>query len=588
MSSNKKIIRRDPVPIPTDFPPELPPALARAYAARQVASASELDHSASALLPFSGLKGVDGATALLEKALEAQWRILVVGDFDADGATSTSVAVQALQSLGCSDVDFLVPNRFEYGYGLTPEIVEVAAERKPDLIMTVDNGISSHAGVAAAKAHGIRVLVTDHHLPAATLPEADSIVNPNQPGCGFQSKALAGVGVIFYLMLALRARLRETGWFERRNASEPKLAELLDLVALGTVADVVPLDANNRIFVAQGLARIRRGLARPGIQALIDIAGRRADRLVSSDLGFALGPRLNAAGRLDDMSVGIRCLLSMDSGQARELASRLDGFNRERRAIELEMHESALAELEQSGIGRDGELPTALCLYQPDWHEGVIGILASRIKERFHRPAIVFTDSVDGQIKGSARSIPGLHIRDALDSVAARHEGLLVKFGGHAMAAGLTLRHSDYETFRQAFVAEAERRLEKEDLQGILLSDGPLKGTEATLELAQALRFGGPWGQAFPEPVYDGVFDLVQYRVVGERHLKMVLRWPDTGGIIDAIAFNRLPEEWLDRDRRVRAAFRLDVNEFRAQVSVQLVIEHLERDSEALSDFPPR
>jgi single-stranded-DNA-specific exonuclease len=453
--------------------------------------------------------------------------------------------------------------------------VAVAAEREPHLILTVDNGISSHAGVEAAKDLGMRVLVTDHHLPAATVPPADAIVNPNQNGCGFESKALAGVGVIFYVMLALRARLRENGWFEERDIEVPKLAELLDLVALGTVADVVPLDANNRILVAQGLARIRRGLARPGIRALIDIAGRRAERLVSADMGFALGPRLNAAGRLDDMSVGIRCLLSEDEAQARELAARLDGFNRERRAIETQMNESALAELEEYGSGED-ELPTALCLYRPDWHEGVIGILASRIKERFHRPVIVFTDAADGQIKGSARSIPGLHIRDALDSVAVRHEGLLVKFGGHAMAAGLTLVREDYETFRSAFVEEARRWLSEEDLQGVILSDGPLEGAQATLELAQALRFGGPWGQAFPEPMYDGVFDVVQHRIVGERHLKMVLRWPDSGGLIDAIAFNRLPEEWLERDRRARAAFRLDVNEFRGEVTVQLVVEHLE------------
>jgi len=574
MGLNKTIVRRPPVAVPDDFPAELPPVLARAYAARQVSSARELDQSASALLPFSTLKGIDAATALLERALKEGWRVLVVGDFDADGATSTAVAVEGLRALGCETVDFLVPNRFEFGYGLTPEIVEVAATRNPDLIVTVDNGISSHAGVAAAVQRGMRVLVTDHHLPAETLPEADAIVNPNQPGCGFESKTLAGVGVAFYLMLALRTRLREAGWFDEPGIAEPNLASLLDLVALGTVADVVPLDANNRILVAQGVARIRSGRVRPGIEALIDVARRQPNQLVSSDLGFALGPRLNAAGRLDDMSIGIRCLLADDIERARALAAQLDGFNRERRAIETQMHQSALTELDD--LQEREELPPALCLYRPDWHEGVIGILASRVKDRFHRPVIVFTDASEGEIKGSARSVPGLHIRDALDAVAARHSGLLVKFGGHAMAAGLTLRQGDYERFRHAFVEEAARWLSEEDLRGVIVSDGPLNGEEVTFDLAQQLRFGGPWGQGFSEPLYDAVFELVQQRVVGERHLKLLLRWEDTGQLIDAIAFNHPAEGWLERATRVRAAFRLDINEFRGRTSVQLVVEHIE------------
>lgn len=532
-----------------------------------------LDHSLDKLLPFHQMKGIDGAVKLLCEALQQRWRILVVGDFDADGATSTTVAVKALRMLGATDVDFLVPNRFEYGYGLTPEIVAVAAERKPDLIVTVDNGISSISGVAAAQQAGIRVLVTDHHLAGESLPGAEAIVNPNQPGDTFPSKNLAGVGVIFYTMLALRSRLRELDWFEQLGINVPNLGKLLDLVALGTVADVVPLDHNNRILVAQGLARIRAGYASPGIQALCEASRRDTSRLVSSDLGFGLGPRLNAAGRMEDMTIGINCLLSENIEQARQYAVRLEELNHERRAVEGEMRDEALAEVERLNLDEEASLPFGFCLYNPDWHEGVIGILASRIKDRLHRPVIVFTDAANGDIKGSARSVKGVHIRDALDAVAATHPELLKKFGGHAMAAGLTIHAQALEEFKQAFDLEVRRHLAEEDLRGTLLSDGALSAAEATMELAARLRSEIPWGQGFVEPLFDGWFDVTSSRIVGERHIKMQLRWPDNGQVVDAIAFN-VDEALLDLNPgRVLIAYRLDINEWRGNQSLQLLID---------------
>ena len=473
-------------------------------------------------------------------------------------------------------MDFLVPNRFEYGYGLTPEIVAVAAQRRPDLIVTVDNGISSLDGVAAAEECGIRVLITDHHLPAAQLPPADAIVNPNQPQDAFPSKALAGVGVIFYVMLALRARLRANGWFDERGLTEPNLAQLLDLVALGTVADVVPLDQVNRTLVAQGLARIRSGNCCAGIQALIEVSGRSQERMVATDLGFALGPRLNAAGRMDDMSLGIRCLLTEDMQEARALAQQLDNLNHERRAVEQEMKEQALADLARMQLDDTVTLPAGLCLYDPAWHQGVIGILASRIKDQLHRPVIVFTDSSDQEIKGSARSVTGLHIRDALDAVAATHPGLLVKFGGHAMAAGLTLRRDALEVFRNAFEAEVVRQLGETPPEPQLLSDGEITPESAQLDLAEQLRLASPWGQGFAEPLFDGEFEVLQQRVVGERHLKLVLRWPQLRQTVDAIAFNADLANWPADTRRARLAYRLDVNEFRNQRSLQLIVEYME------------
>ncbi len=575
LNHRKRIVRRAAAEIPPELA-GLRPVLARVVAARQLQDSRELEHALEHLAPYHSLVGIEAAIALLADALVQRQRILVVGDFDADGATSTAVAVRALQAMGAREVDFLVPNRFEYGYGLTPEIVAVARERGPDLIVTVDNGISSIAGVRAAREAGIRVLVTDHHLPGAELPEADAIVNPNQPGDPFPSKNLAGVGVIFYLMSALRAHLREAGWFADQGIGEPNLARLLDLVALGTVADVVPLDHNNRILVAQGLARIRAGVACAGILALTEVAGRRREQLVSADLGFAVGPRLNAAGRLDDMTLGIRCLLTDEPEEARRLAFELDRLNRERRSIEEEMREQALSELKRAQWDAQERLPLGLCLYDPAWHEGVIGILASRIKERVHRPVIVFTDASNGQIKGSARSIPGLHIRDALDAIAARHPELLTKFGGHAMAAGLTLEREALAPFSGAFDQEVRRHLCAEDVEGVVLSDGALAPDEATLETAELLRNAAPWGQGFPEPLFDGEFDVVQQRVVGERHLKLVVKWPQGRSCLDVIAFNADFDQWAAAGERIRLAYRLSVNEFRGERTVQLIAEHVE------------
>ncbi|WP_263141333.1 single-stranded-DNA-specific exonuclease RecJ [Pseudomonas sp. RIT-PI-AD] len=562
-------------PLPATLPDlgDLPPLLTRLYAARGVRSAAELDKGLARLIPYGQLKGIDAAVELLVAALERRERILVVGDFDADGATASSVAMLGLRQLGAAAVDYLVPNRFEYGYGLTPEIVAVALQREPQLLVTVDNGISSLDGVAAAKAAGLRVLVTDHHLPGAELPAADAIVNPNQPGCGFPSKAMAGVGVIFYVLLALRARLRDLGWFARAGLAEPNLAELLDLVALGSVADVVPLDANNRILVHQGLARIRAGRARPGLRALLDVAGRDFRKITSTDLGFILGPRLNAAGRLDDMSLGIECLLCEDEALARDMAVQLDQLNQDRKVIEQGMQREALAQLKDLPLE---SLPFGLCLFEADWHQGVIGILASRLKERYHRPTIAFADAGDGMLKGSARSVAGFHVRDALDAVAARHPGLISKFGGHAMAAGLSLPVEHFGAFAAAFDAEARRHLAEEDLSGRLLSDGRLSIQEFHLELARALRHAGPWGQHFPEPMFHGVFQLVQQRLVGERHLKLVLKSECGSLTLDGIAFNIDREVWPNPTVRwAELAFKLDVNEYRGQESVQLLVSHL-------------
>ncbi len=552
---------------------DLPPLLTRLYAARGVQSAAELDKGLARLIPYQQLKGVDAAVELLVDALEKGERILYVGDFDADGATASSVGVLALRMLGAAWVDYLVPNRFEYGYGLTPEIVAVALEKRPQLLVTVDNGISSIDGVAAAKAAGLRVLVTDHHLPGPELPAADAIVNPNQPGCDFPSKAMAGVGVIFYVMLALRARLRERGWFAARGVAEPNLAELLDLVSLGSVADVVPLDANNRILVHQGLARIRAGRARPGLRALLEVAGRDCRRITSTDLGFILGPRLNAAGRLDDMSLGIELLLCEDDSLARDMAVQLDQLNQDRKAIEQGMQREALAQLKELPVE---EMPFGLCLFDPEWHQGVIGILASRLKERYHRPTIAFADAGDGTLKGSARSVAGFHIRDALDAVAARHPGLISKFGGHAMAAGLSLPQENFGAFAAAFDAEVRRQLDEQDLTGRLLSDGQLGAEEFHLELARALRQAGPWGQHFPEPLFHGIFQIVQQRVVGERHLKLVLKTECGSLQLDAIAFNIDRDIWPNPTVRwAEVAYKLDVNEFRGNETVQLMVAHI-------------
>ncbi len=574
MTGSPRLVRRT-VPDPLPDLGDLHPVLRRLYAARRVTSPAELEYGLANLLPWQSLKGIDAAVALLVRALEKQQRVLVVGDFDVDGATSTALAIQALRMLGLKQVDYLVPNRFRYGYGLTPAIVEVAAQRRPDLIITVDNGISSIQGVEAANAAGIDVLITDHHLAGDTLPPAAAIVNPNQPGDEFPSKALPGVGVIFYVMLALRATLREQGWFDAANREEPNLAVLLDLVALGTVADVVPFDYNNRILVAQGLARIRAGHGRPGITALLEAGGRDPARLVSSDLGFCVAPRLNAAGRLDDMSLGIECLLSPDPATARELANRLDRLNRERRDIEDDMRREAMALVRDMQLDDEG-LPVGLCLFDENWHEGVVGIVASRLKDRLHRPVIAFARTGDnGEIKGSARSVRGLHIRDALDAVAARHPGLITRFGGHAMAAGLSLPADHYADFAAAFDAEVRRHLAESDLHGVLLTDGGLPEDEFELATAESIRNAGPWGQGFEEPLFDGKFELVNRRVVGDRHLKLTLRTLVTGRLVDAIAFHTHDRDWPPETQYIEAAYRLDVNEFRGRRSLQLVIQHL-------------
>ncbi len=574
----RRLTRRQAEPAPGLLQSGLHPLLARVYSGRGVTDPAELKLSLQELLPPTGLQGAAAAGVLLADAIAGNRRLLIVGDFDADGATSTALGVSALRALGASHVDYLVPNRFEYGYGLTPEIVALAAERQPDLIITVDNGISSIEGVAAARALGIATLVTDHHLAGRELPAADVIVNPNQPGCGFPSKAMAGVGVIFYVMLALRAELRRRGWFAGAGIPEPGLTDCLDLVALGTVADVVPLDRNNRILVAAGLQRIRSGRARPGIAALLEVAGRAAAGVVASDLGFAVGPRLNAAGRLDDMSVGIECLLAPSTGIARDYAGRLQQLNQDRRQIELGMQREALSLLENLPLQQaDGSPPAAIALYEPGWHQGVIGILASRVKDRLHRPTIVFADAEPGgdELKGSARSIKGIHIRDVLDAVATRNPGLVTRFGGHAMAAGLSLPRDHYPAFAEAFVAEVAQHGRDLDLEVVLESDGELAPGDFDLPLAEALRYGGPWGQHFPEPLFDGRFRIVQQRLVGERHLKLVLELPGAE-VVDAIAFNVDLDVWPDPSQEwVEAAYRLDVNEFRGRRSLQLVIEQL-------------
>lgn len=552
---------------------ELHPVLRRIYASRQVTSDRELERSLGALPDYSDLLGIQDAVALLHRALSKQWRILIVADYDADGATSCALAVRGLQMMGAEHVDYLVPNRFEYGYGLTPEIVAVALNQHPDLIVTVDNGISSLAGVAAARKAGCHVLITDHHLPADSLPNADVIINPNQPDDGFQSKSLAGVGVMFYVLMALRAHLRDVGWFQ---SGEPNLAELLDLVALGTVADVVPLDDVNRKLVHQGILRIRAGRCRPGIKALLQVAKRDQVRLQASDLGFAVGPRLNAAGRLETMSLGIECLLTDHPHSALEMAQQLDELNLERRSLEAHMQDEAFAILKGWNNADRSSSAWGVCIYDPCWHQGVIGILASRIKERLHRPVIAFAESEPGQLKGSARSIEGLHIRDVLDDIAAKHPSVLSKFGGHAMAAGLSLAADDYETFCTLFDQAVRQRLNHRLPDKVFDVDGELTEDDFSLEFAHLLQGAGPWGQGFPEPAFVGDFHVVQVRVLQNKHLKFVLKQRPDGRFLDGIAFHvDRPESWLGKSP-LRMVYRLDVNEYQGRVALQLMIDHLE------------
>lgn len=566
------MLRRRPLP---DIPPVHPHSvLDRVYRGRGIAESSELDHRLSGLLPPNGLKGIREATIRLADAIQAQQKILVIGDYDCDGATGTAIAVEGLRLLSAEQVDFLVPNRFDYGYGLSPAIVALAAERRPDLILTVDNGISSPEGARAVKElpWGCQIIITDHHLAPEVLPEADAIVNPNQPGCGFQSKALAGCGVMFYLLLALRALLRdELGRFPDGKA--PSLNGLLDLAALGTVADVVPLDRNNRILVTAGLRLINTGQARPGIRELLRLSGSQVGKITSTDLGFRIGPRVNAAGRLADISTGIRCLLAQDVAQAEPLAVELDTLNRQRREIESEVKDSALEQIE-----RYDAIPHGICVYDPGYHQGVVGIVASRIRERYHRPVIVLTDDAADPtlVKGSARSIPGFHLRDALCAVATRHPDLITKFGGHAMAAGLTLPRERLSAFRVAFAQEALRQLTEEQLQDTALTDGELAPAEISLETAERLTWGGPWGQGFEEPLFDGEFVVIGHRVLKDKHLKMRLRHPDGGESVDAIAFNAEDTLYLwahsGVPRRIGIVYRLDVNEYQGNRQVQLAI----------------
>jgi len=573
----KKLIVTRPIPKKRIQLSDVSPLLERIFLARGVTSAAELDRTLAKLPSPWLLSGMDVMVGHLLTAIKTRQKISIVADFDADGATSCAVAVKGLQLLGAGQVNFVVPNRFEYGYGLTPEIVALVKQQNPDVLITVDNGISSIDGVKVAKDLGIKVLITDHHLPGSELPAADAIVNPNLPDDKFPSGALAGVGVMFYVLMALRSRLREQGWFEQKQMPEPNLAQLLDYVALGTVADVVALDSVNRVLVYQGLQRIRSGRGHPGLNALIEVSGRNPQTIVASDLGFALGPRLNAAGRMDDMALGIQCLLTDDPGLAKDIAVQLDELNNDRREVEGQMSREAMALLADMNVLNEQHLPAGVCLYDANWHQGVIGILASRIKDRVHRPVIAFAPAGKDEIKGSARSIPGVHIRDVLSDVAAAHPKLLSKFGGHAMAAGMSLKMHDYPAFALAFDEVVKLKLADVDLEQKIYSDGELTEAELSLEFAELLQNAATWGQEFPEPVFDGIFDVIQSRIVGQRHLKLVLRKPAGNLVIDAIAFYvDQPENWLGL-RQIRAAYRLDINEFRGNRSVQLMVQYLEK-----------
>lgn len=573
--TSKKILRRPGPSSQPDWGQNLPPLLQRLYAARGVTSDEQLSYTLQHLASPMQLQGIERAVELLATAITEKQSVMILGDFDADGATSTAVAMLGLGMMGLERVDFRVPSRFADGYGLTPGIIKRLQEDDalPDLLVTVDNGIAAVEGVRAAKDLGIRVVVTDHHLAGQTLPDADAIVNPNQPGCPFLSKHAAGVGVMFYVLTALRKHLRETNLLPD---PQPNLGSLLDLVALGTVADVVPLDHNNRIFVEQGLRRIRQGEARPGILALLEVAGRDHREISSTDLGFVVGPRLNAAGRLDDMSVGIACLLADSRDEALRLAHELDTFNRERRTIEKDMKAQAQDLLASMSLDLEG-LPWGLALFDTDWHQGVIGILAARIREQTHRPTIAFAPDENGvDIKGSARSIPGLHIRDVLAVVDARHPRMMKKFGGHAMAAGMTLLRDDLDAFSEAFDRAVRDTLRAEDLEAAITTDGPLSAEELHLDTAALLKRAGPWGQHFPEPLFDGNFRVVSQRIVGENHLKLVLQ-PEAGGdIIDGIAFNTGPEVPDYTRTGARVVYKPDANTFRGRTNLQLLIDYLE------------
>jgi len=576
---NRRILRREAAEVSTevaassgDWPAQVPTLLRRVYAARGADSHALAQPRLAQLLPPDGLSGIDAAADLLAEAMAADRHILIVGDFDCDGATACAVAVRGLRLLGARRVSHAVPNRMIHGYGLSPALVDDLAALAPDLLVTVDHGIACHAGVAAAKSRGWRVLVTDHHLPGDALPQADAIVDPNLPGDGFASKALAGVGVMFYVLLALRRRLREQGRFE---GGVPDLSSLLDLVAVGTIADLVPLDLNNRVLVAAGLRRLRAGHGCAGLRALIEVSRRQAQVLTAADVGYALAPRINAAGRLEDMALGIECLLCDDPRRARELAEILDGINAERRGVQAQMVAEAETAVAALGVGLDVGRAT-MCLYREDWHPGVVGLVASKIKERTHRPTIAFAPSDPGsdRLRGSARSIPGFHIRDALASVDARRPGLIEKFGGHAMAAGLSLALEDLPEFQALFETCAAELLSPELLQDVILSDGAISPEACAIDTAIALRDGGPWGQSFPEPVFDDEFEILRWRALGEQHLKLELAWPGTSRRIDAIHFGGWQGE--PPPSRQRIAYRLQPDDWRGGDAVQLVVVHRE------------
>lgn len=542
---------------------DIDPLHARLFAMRGLTSAAELDYSLARLAPVSSLDNIDAAAKLV--IANRDQRIIVVGDFDVDGATSTALVLRCLREFGFKDVDYLVPNRFKFGYGLTPEIVKVAAQKSPQLLITVDNGISSIEGVAVANEFGISVLVTDHHLPGDELPDAAVIVNPNLKDSVFPSRNLAGVGVAFYLMARVGRMLEEEG----ASGSAKIAAKYLDLVALGTVADVVPLDHNNRVLVQQGLARMRANRAVVGIAALLKISGRQMARCVSSDLGFGVGPKINAAGRLDDISIGIECLLTDDMESATEYAHALDKINSERRDIEATMREQAFKYVDQLGEQR---WPSCVCVYDESWHQGIVGLIAARVRERCHRPVIAFARENAEFLKGSARSIQGVHIRDLLEAISATRPGLIDKFGGHAMAAGLTLAESKLDEFKEAAIKQMARLYPDADFSGAIVTDGPLPGSAINLGFARSLRDAGPWGSAFPEPMWCGDFEVVEQRTVGENHLKLRVRPAEGGSIVDAIAFNQAGPAYRGV---VQLTYTLDVNEFRGRETPQLVVEQI-------------
>lgn len=547
----------------------------RVLANRGIEPSIELDYSLSKLLPFSQLKDIDKAVQLLFEVIDKEQKILIAGDFDADGATSVALCKLVLEKFGAKNVSYLVPNRFDYGYGLSPELVLLAKEQSPDLIITVDNGISSIDGVEKAKELGMKVIITDHHLAGNELPKADAIINPNQPNDNFPSKNLAGVGVAFYLLLALRSYLREQNWFTKKQITEPNLAHFLDLVALGTVADLVTLDENNRILVKQGLRLIKAGKGRFGISELLTLSKRKISKVKSSDLGFAVGPRLNAAGRLDDIGIGIECLLANDKGSANEYAQILHSLNSERQEVEQDMQQDALKYLEQQNFEISDE--QSLCLYQPHWHQGVVGLLASRVKERINRPCIVFANDSDEILKGSARSVKQVHIRDALALVDAKYPNLILKFGGHAMAAGLSLEKKNLEEFKLQFEQAVKKILNGRTIENHIESDGELDLEDFNLQSFHALEAMGPFGQGFPEPVFHGDFKVLSQRIVGQNHLKLTLAHPDNGAAISAIAFRIDPSVWEERAHHIRIVYQLDINDYFDQDELQLVIQYLEK-----------